>query len=264
VCQESGPLGWHDRLIATDPDAQVSSRRALLARIAALLAIAAALLLHGERETDSGLELRAAAPTPAPRSLIATAKVPSLQVYGRPTAPSPNRVLANPTPTGGPLVLLVERLRGNWLLALLPVRPNGSRGWIRASDVRLDRTSYRVDVSLSRHRVRVLRGDREVLEAPIAVGTRDTPTPGGKYFLKELLRPPDPDTVYGTYAYGLSGFSSVFTSFAGGEGVIGLHGTNDPSVIGQDVSSGCIRMRNRDIKRLVPLLPLGTPVRIEG
>ncbi len=68
--------------------------------------------------------------------------------------------------------------------------------------------------------------------------------------------------MYGTFAYGLSGFSNVLKSFAGGSGVIGLHGTNDPSVIGQDVSAGCIRMRNEDIERLVPILPLGTPVEI--
>jgi lipoprotein-anchoring transpeptidase ErfK/SrfK len=44
--------------------------------------------------------------------------------------------------------------------------------------------------------------------------------------------------------------------------VIGLHGTSQPSSIGHDVSSGCIRLRNADITRLARLLPLGTPVRI--
>ena len=43
-------------------------------------------------------------------------------------------------------------------------------------------------------------------------------------------------------------------------GVIGLHGTNDPSSIGNRESHGCIRLYNRDIEKLVPLLPLGTPV----
>jgi len=60
----------------------------------------------------------------------------------------------------------------------------------------------------------------------------------------------------------LSGFSNQLTSFAGGDGVIGIHGTNDPSTIGQTVSHGCIRMHNADIEKLVPVLPLGTPVEI--
>ncbi|MBW3648616.1 MAG: L,D-transpeptidase, partial [Actinobacteria bacterium] len=67
---------------------------------------------------------------------------------------------------------------------------------------------------------------------------------------------------YGPYAYGLSGFSTTLDTFAGGEAVIGLHGTNDPASIGKDVSFGCIRLNNADIRELADLLPLGTPVRI--
>ena len=54
----------------------------------------------------------------------------------------------------------------------------------------------------------------------------------------------------------------MLKDFAGGDGVIGLHGTNDPSSVGKDVSHGCIRLRNQDILQLVKILPLGTPVRI--
>jgi lipoprotein-anchoring transpeptidase ErfK/SrfK len=46
--------------------------------------------------------------------------------------------------------------------------------------------------------------------------------------------------------------------------VIGIHGTDDPSSIGKDISHGCIRMNNGDITALVETwqLPLGTPVYI--
>jgi lipoprotein-anchoring transpeptidase ErfK/SrfK len=55
----------------------------------------------------------------------------------------------------------------------------------------------------------------------------------------------------------------VLTHFgAGGRGEIGLHGTNHPELLGQDVSHGCIRIANRDIRRLSKILPLGTPVEI--
>jgi lipoprotein-anchoring transpeptidase ErfK/SrfK len=67
--------------------------------------------------------------------------------------------------------------------------------------------------------------------------------------------------VYGEYAYGLSAFSDVLKNWAGG-GIIGIHGTNDPSSIGDRRSHGCIRMYNKDIRQLVPILPLGTPVDI--
>ena len=106
-------------------------------------------------------------------------------------------------------------------------------------------------MAITEHRLRVFDGDEVIVDEPIGVGRSDRPTPGGIYYLKELLQPPGANSVYGTYAYGLSGFSNVLQSFNGGAGVIGLHGTNDPSSIGGDVSSGCIRMQNDVIERLV-------------
>src|SRR5262249_53882711 len=101
------------------------------------------------------------------------------------------------------------------------------------------------------------------IDTAIGVGTSDTPTPGGTYYLAELLQPPDPNGAYGPYAFGLNGFSDALTSFNGGEGVIGIHGTNDPSSIGRDVSHGCIRVSNDVIVEMAGMLPLGTPVDIQ-
>ena len=41
-----------------------------------------------------------------------------------------------------------------------------------------------------------------------------------------------------------------------------MHGTNDPSGLGKDVSAGCIRVDNDAITRLAAMLLLGTPVEI--
>lgn len=56
----------------------------------------------------------------------------------------------------------------------------------------------------------------------------------------------------------------MLQSFNGGQGVLGIHGTNEPDKLGQDVSSGCIRLHNDVIDRLVNQigLPLGTPVEV--
>ncbi len=170
--------------------------------------------------------------------------------------------MSNPTEVGAPLVFLVTEEMGDWIRVLLPIRPNGSRGWLRTADVELLEHRFRMEVDLGAHRITVREGARTILEAPVGIGTQDTPTPGGLFYIKELLRPPDPGTIYGPYVYGLSGFSNQLTSFAGGDGVIGIHGTNAPWTVGQNLSHGCIRMLNRDIEKLVPLLPLGTPVRI--
>jgi hypothetical protein len=55
------------------------------------------------------------------------------------------------------------------------------------------------------------------------------------YYIVELLRQTD---VSGPYVFGLSAFSNVLYSFGGGPGQIGLHGTDDPSALGKDVSNG--------------------------
>lgn len=172
------------------------------------------------------------------------------------------RTLDHPQPSGAPLTFLLKDHRPGWLEVYLPVRPNGSTGWVRESDVRVAGVPYRIDVLRSRHELRLFEEGRLVETFPVGIGKENTPTPGGVFYLKELIIPANGNDFYGPCAYGLSGFSNVLTKFGGGEGVIGIHGTSDPSSIGRDVSSGCIRLRNADITRLARLLPLGTPVRI--
>lgn len=163
-----------------------------------------------------------------------------------------------------PIVFLVKSRAEDRVEVYLPGPPSGSSGWVRADDVQISTDPYRIEVSLAAHRIRVFELDRVILDEPVSVGRIDRPTPGGAYYVKELLQPPDPTGPYGTYAYGLSGFSTERTSFSVGEGVVGIHGTSDPSSIGADVSTGCIGLRNDVIKRLVTDIgiPLGTPVEI--
>ena len=195
-------------------------------------------------------------------NVVAQAAVSSLKVHEEPGSSEVTHTLTNPTENGGPLVFLVHDLRDTWLHVDLPVRPNGTTGWIRASDVSLSTNTYRIEVSRGERELRLYQRDELIRESPVAIGSTDTPTPGGVFYIKELLQPPNPNTVYGPYAFGLSGFSNVLENFAGGEGVIGIHGTNDPDAIGNEVSKGCIRLPNDEITELAGILPLGTPVAI--
>jgi lipoprotein-anchoring transpeptidase ErfK/SrfK len=214
-----------------------------------------------EASSDSGGAFTAAASDTA---LVASAVPAQVQVYASASEDEPTTVLDNPNENGAPLVFLVEEQEGEWLKVLLPIRPNGSTGYVKAADVTLAENPYSIDVKLAEHRLIVTKGDEVIADEPIGVGTASTPTPGGKYYLKELLQPPDPSGAYGPYAYGLSGFSNELEEFNGGDGVIGIHGTNEPELIGTDVSHGCIRMSNEAITALAAELPLGTPVHIEA
>lgn len=183
----------------------------------------------------------------------------SLPVHPAPDRPA-NRTLTNPQATGAPLTLLVTRQDGIWLQVLLPVRPNGSTGWVRASEVLAARVPYRIEISTKAHRLTLYKSGQLVATYPVATGTGGTPTPLGSFFLTELLAPTN--AGYGQYAYGLSAFSDALTSFVGGPGQIGLHGTAEAGSIGRSSSHGCIRLSNGDIAALAKVLPLGTPVNI--
>ncbi|HKG38962.1 MAG TPA: L,D-transpeptidase [Conexibacter sp.] len=200
-------------------------------------------------------------------AIVARGRRAVVPVYARPGATQPQRRLVRRTVDGSrlPVIFLVlARRSGGWLKVSLPVRPNHASAWVRSAAVRLARDPYRVEVQLGRHRLLVYEHDRVLLRAPIGVGRAVSPTPTGRYFLADLLRPPDPGGFYGPYAFGLSAYSPVYTSFAGGDGQIGIHGTDAPGALGGDVSHGCIRVRNGVIARLARELPLGTPVWIRA
>ena len=204
---------------------------------------------------------------------LATAKVPTVDVYASPVQPEPARALENPQPSGAapgstfPLRMLVVEERDDWLKVLLPIRPNGSDGWIRRNVVDVETHNYRMLVELGAHRITVWQGDEVVLQEPVGVGASGrTPTTQGLFYTTELFEvAPNQRSAYGPYAFALSGFSEVHYTFGeGGTGVLGIHGTNDPSGLGRDVSNGCIRMSNEGITKLAGMLPLGVPVEIRA
>jgi lipoprotein-anchoring transpeptidase ErfK/SrfK len=195
---------------------------------------------------------------------VATATVPTVRIFDEPGAATASRSLRNPNPMyETPRIFLVKEERGDWLNVLLPMRPNGSTGWIQRSDVELAHHDYRMVVELDAHRLTVFQKNEIILQEPVGVGTGTTPTPGGIYYTTELLIPVG-QPAYGPYAYGLSGYSEVLYDFAGGDGQFGMHGTNDPSSVGRDVSNGCIRLDNNAITTLAERLPIGVPVEIKA
>lgn len=215
-------------------------------------------------------DTRAQAPVPASTSTtadpdlttVATTSESTYDVYDSPDATAPSHQVTAPEGPGVPLTFVVLEEQGDRLHVELPERPNGSTGWIDRTGVTLQTHDFHITVTLADFTIEVFRGDEVILDAPVGVAAENTPSPGGTYYTTSLLQPPDPNGVYGTYAYGLSAFSDVLETFSGGPGQLGIHGTNDDASIGTPVSHGCIRMHNADIEQLVPVLPLGVPVTI--
>jgi len=201
---------------------------------------------------------------PPPHSIVATARVPSVEVFATPGTDVATSALANPNEFDVPLVFRVQAVQSDWVQVMLPMRPNGSTGWVRAADVTMADDDWRMEVSLGAHRLAVWKGAELIRQETVAVGMADAPTPTGDFYLTETLDTGNPSGPYGPWAFGLSAFSDVYTSFAGGPGQIGLHGTNDPEALGGDVSHGCIRITNDAITDLAGRVPPGTPIAVSA
>ena len=200
----------------------------------------------------------------APTSfLVADAVVPQVALYAAPDQPLPGALpMANPTWEGLPVLFLVLDRKPGWLHVRVSRRPNDLTAWVPTSEVHLRRVPNRIVVSVGARRITVYHGDQVLLEETVAVGRPNTPTPLGHFFVDGIVQVPNSGGPYGPFQVSVSGFSNVLHSFGGGVGQIALHGTNQPQLLGQPVSNGCIRMSNDTITRVETLAPLGTPVTV--
>ena len=201
------------------------------------------------------------APAPDVPFTVATAVGEWMDAYRAPGSEDVWWSFSNPGPYEGDRVLLVLDEQDDWLHVDLPVRPNGTTGWVRREDVSLATHTARIVVDLSDRRLWAWQNGALVAEGWIALGKQETPTPAGEYYVNEIQAQADPETLYGSWIIGTSGFSEVLGEVFGGDPALAIHGTNDLSVLGGEVSLGCIRVHNDVVSRLA-LLPLGTPVEV--
>jgi lipoprotein-anchoring transpeptidase ErfK/SrfK len=145
-----------------------------------------------------------------------------------------------------------------WLRLELPMRPNGKTGWVPAASVEVTAVTRRVIVHRGLRLIEVYRGARRLLRAPVAVGAPGMETPLGHFYVTARFVPNDP--FLGVFALETSAYSKL-SEWPGG-GVVGIHGTSRPDLLGQAVSHGCIRVSNATAAALRRLAPLGTPIRV--
>ena len=145
-----------------------------------------------------------------------------------------------------------------WFHVSLPMRPNGTTGWIPAASVALQPMRMRIVVHRGLRRIEVLRGAKRLLSAKVAIGAPGRETPLGDFYVTARFHPDDP--FLGVFALETSAYSRL-TEWPGG-GVVGIHGTSKPWLLGQAVSHGCVRVSNATALALQRLIPLGTPISI--
>lgn len=199
-----------------------------------------------------------------PQTLAAIAHGP-LDVYETATSGEPMMTLDGTTILGTTTVLgVVTEPEDGWAEVMLPVRPNGSTGWVRTDHVSFYVADSEIVVELTERRLTYIVDGVEVLQTEIAIGNDSAPTPTGHYFVTDNVTLADPNSPWGPHAFGLSARSDTITEFNGGDGIIGIHGTNNPDSIGNNVSLGCIRLPNDMITRLHTMVPIGVRVTVNA
>ena len=236
-----------------------NSERAIKILIATSIAAIALLL------PTSGL---AVSQTP-PKAVVGagTINVPTLAVR---SAPKKNaRIIAKlsefrPQDYRARYVLAVGARKGkngetDWYKITVPGRPNGRTGWVQAPHVSIRPMPWQVVVYRGSRVVQAWKGNRLLYTAKVAVGAPGTETPVGLYYVTVRFKPVQVPFL-GSFAFETSAYSKL-SEWPGG-GVVGLHGTTAPHLLGQAVSHGCVRLSNETANFLRDRIPLGTPIRI--
>jgi lipoprotein-anchoring transpeptidase ErfK/SrfK len=121
-------------------------------------------------------------------------------------------------------------------------------------------------LKLKERKVYVYRGSQIVASYPVAIGKKGRETPTGEWQVMETLVNPG-WTNFNTGKMMPPGKNNPLGSrwigfWTDGKDTIGLHGTNQPNSIGKAVSNGCVRMYDKDVQALYPLVKVGTIVRV--
>ncbi|HTP19929.1 MAG TPA: L,D-transpeptidase [Solirubrobacteraceae bacterium] len=188
--------------------------------------------------------------------------------YASPSRHSPVLGYLGLTTQDGTSQLLLEQQRvlihgAWWVQVRLPLRPAGQIGWVPESTLGEPQTVHTyVVVSTEKMTLTLYRDGKVIFSTRVGTGKASTPTPHGQFYIRDRLTGFAPGSIYGPVAFGTSALSNVETDWPGG-GVIGIHGTNEPSLIPGHPSHGCIRVPNWEIVQLARSLPIGTPLTIE-
>lgn len=198
----------------------------------------------------------------SPASLVVRARS-TMAVHRRPAQRSPTigTLPASSKYYRIPLAVWVEKVspNGRWGRVEIPYAWPRRDGWIALEGLRRSTTHVEVEIDLSRHRVIVRKFGKIRYGLRAATGAAASPTPPGEYFVTDRIPFPAGGT-FGSFAFGISGIQPRLPVGWSGGNQLAIHGTNQPSTIGTSASAGCLRVSERSLRRLMPLLQLGTPV----
>jgi len=182
-------------------------------------------------------------------------------LHSRPFGPVVARVGAV-TPFGSRTALAIAGRRGRWLAVSAAGVGRNRLVWVDADagGLRYSRTRLEVDVDLSERTLTVRRDRAVVRRIGVGVGAAASPTPTGDFAVTDKLEGNRFSAAYGCCILALSAVQPNLPAGWSGGNRVAIHGTLSPSDFGRAVSAGCVHAPDADLRYLIRIVPLGTPV----
>jgi hypothetical protein len=211
----------------------------------------------------ASLVLSGGVPAQAPRPHVIAYVAPgrAVALHSRPGGPVVTRVGAT-TQFGSRHALGVVEHDGRWLGVTEAGVGANRTVWIDARAGGLDyaRTRLELEVDLSSRTLFVRRDGVVVRRLSVGVGRPDSPTPSGSFAVTDKLAGRAYSAVYGCCILALSATQPNLPAGWTGGNRIAIHGTLSASDFGRAVSAGCVHASDADLRYLMRIAPLGTPV----
>lgn len=128
-----------------------------------------------------------------------------------------------------------------------------------------ERNNYAIHINKSNNTLTVYKNSQMIRQFSVATGRNASQTPEGLFKIANKVEAPwyNPKNIPGGVPENPLGSHWLGLNVPGTNNFIyGIHGTNDPSSLGNYVSLGCIRMHNEDVLWMYNTIPLNTSVYI--
>jgi lipoprotein-anchoring transpeptidase ErfK/SrfK len=186
-----------------------------------------------------------------PGKPVTNTAIPTIAVPGKPVintaAPTPSKSV---TSTGTPAPT-----------STAPVKPG-----VAATTQPPTAEQISLTLKLKEKKVYVYKDGKAIANYPVAIGKKGWETPTGDWYVMEKITNPG-WTSFKNGSFIAPGKKNPLGErwigfWTDGKDTIGFHGTPDVKSVGKAVSSGCVRMYDKDVKALFPLVKIGTTVKV--
>lgn len=174
------------------------------------------------------------------------------------------RAIGPRTQFGTPGVLAVVAQRPGWLGVLTHHVANSRIAWIPDSGARLTPVAYSLRADLSARTLVVRLHGRIVRRITVAIGLPQTSTPTGRFAITDVLTIREKGSPYGCCVLALSGTQPNIPQGWTGGNRLAIHGTSNERTLGAPASRGCLRAAATDMRWLMAVVAVGSPVYVKA